>query len=221
MTTTFTQTVDPEFNQDPPPNGIEHADTDPPQGDDPPVTVATTPAQIRQRRARRVAAIVPPEPEPNEGPVDFDALKATFDSAREAANAAQETLRMAARAELDTARERVRYLEDLVGDFASARVSAPALPKRKPGRPAKAAAVTAASPKVGRPRGSKNKGADSDLLESVKILLRKSSKALRCEEIRERLGCDKEKLKKTLKAGKDSGTFKVRGQLRATTYEVA
>jgi hypothetical protein len=102
-------------------------------------------------------------------------------------------------------------------------------PRRGPGRPrgsstkttAKAPRASASTPKVKIKGGRLARRSPADIaraLDAVVILVRRSTKGLRSEEIRKALKLDVREIPRVLKEGLSKKKLKSKGQKRATTY---
>jgi len=101
-------------------------------------------------------------------------------------------------------------------------------PRRGPGRPrGSSTKTTATAARASAPTPKKTKGgrlarrSPADIaraLDAVVILVRKSKKGLRSEEIRKALKLDVREVPRVLKEGLSKKKLKSKGQKRATTY---
>jgi hypothetical protein len=115
-------------------------------------------------------------------------------------------------------------LDELVGETNGA-------PRRGPGRPrGSSTKTTATAARASAPTAKKTKGgrlarrSPADIaraLDAVVILVRKSTKGLRSEEIRKALKLDVREVPRVLKEGLSKKKLKSKGQKRATVYSVA
>ena len=104
-------------------------------------------------------------------------------------------------------------------------------PRRGPGRPrGSSTKTTATASRASAPATKTTKGgrlarrSPADIaraLDAVVILVRKSTKGLRSEEIRKALKLDVREVPRVLKEGLSKKKLKSKGQKRATTYSVA
>ena len=115
-------------------------------------------------------------------------------------------------------------LQDLLAESGGA-------PRRGPGRPrGSSTKTTATASRASAPATKTTKGgrlarrSPADIaraLDAVVILVRKSTKGLRSEEIRKALKLDVREVPRVLKEGLSKKKLKSKGQKRATTYSVA
>ena len=115
-------------------------------------------------------------------------------------------------------------LDELVGETNGA-------PRRGPGRPrGSSTKTTATAARASAPTAKKTKGgrlarrSPADIaraLDAVVILVRRSTKGLRSEEIRKALKLDVREVPRVLKEGLSKKKLKSKGQKRATVYSVA
>jgi hypothetical protein len=104
-------------------------------------------------------------------------------------------------------------------------------PRRGPGRPrGSSTKTTATAARASAPTAKKTKGgrlarrSPADIaraLDAVVILVRKSTKGMRSEEIRKALKLDVREVPRVLKEGVSKRKLRSKGQKRATTYFVA